>query len=69
MFISGSQFSEHNVTPGTCPLEPSLSLVAHKPPGAVQVVSVAQNSIHIATFVAVLTHIEPGAQSLLFTQV
>jgi len=61
--VVGSQLSEHKVTPGICPLEPSLSFVAHNPPGATQSESIAQNFLHADFTPPVLTHKPPPAHS------
>jgi hypothetical protein len=64
LFVVGSQFSVHKVTPGIWPLEPSLRLIRHKPPGAVQSVSAAQYFMHVEIVPPVLTHKLPGTHSL-----
>lgn len=64
VFVEGSQFSVHSVTPGICPLEPSFNVMRHKPPGAVQFESVEQYFMHVEIVSVVLTHKLPGTHSL-----
>ncbi len=68
VFIVGSQLSEHNVTPGICPLEPSFNMMVHKPPGPVHVESAVQNSMQVEMVDEIFTHKPPAAQSLLVMQ-